>query len=244
MSPATGPRPDPRRRFHRDEQLRLNARRTEHLSWLGLVRTGKTALEVGAGLGDIASFFAGRGCRTTVTEGRAELVEMIRAGQSLVQSRQASVLDLERCPAVPMFRADYAVCYGVLHLISTPAEALAFLRACATPTGVLLLETPVSASRDESLNPCEEPTGEADGSISGKGCRPTRLWVWNTLKRLYPHVYLPRSQPCHDAFPLDWAGTIGTPNPRAVFVASMTALYSSRLAGELLEVQHPAGREA
>ncbi|MCC6968727.1 MAG: methyltransferase domain-containing protein [Phycisphaerales bacterium] len=236
-------KPDPRRVFHTNEQLRLNARRTEHLAWLGVVRPGKSVLEVGAGLGDLTMFFTSRGCKVGVTDGRADLVEMTRAGQSMATSRQASVLDLERCPAVPGFRAEIVVCYGVLHLISTPGEVLGFLRACSAPTGMLLLETRVSAGRDESLNPCEEPTDRPDGSISGRGCRPTRPWVWNTLKKLYPHVYLPRSQPCHDEFPLDWAGTIGTPTPRAVFVASMTPLNNPRLAGELLDTQHAAGTE-
>lgn len=240
---SVSPRPDPRRVFHTNEQLRLNARRTEHLAWLGLVRPGRAVVEVGAGLGDLTMFFTSRGCKVSATEGRAELVELTRAGQSMVTSRQALVLDLERCPPVPSFRAEIAVCYSVLHLISKPAEALAFLRACATPTGILFLETPVSAARDESLNPCIEPTDRPDGSISGHGCRPTRPWVWNTLKKLYPHVYLPRSQPCHDEFPLDWAGAIRTPTPRAVFVASMTPLNSPRLAGELLDTQHAAGTE-
>ncbi len=238
-----GAKPDPRRVFHTNEQLRLNARRTEHLAWLGVVRPGKSVLEVGAGLGDLTMFFTSRGCKVSVTDGRADLVEMTRAGQSMATSRQATVLDLERCPAVPGFRAEIAVCYGVLHLISTPAEALAFLRGCAAPTGMLLLETRVSAGREEALNPCAEPTDRVDGSISGRGCRPTRAWVWNTLKRLYPHVYLPRSQPCHDEFPLEWAGVMGTPSPRAVFVASMTPLKNPRLAGELLETQHAAGSE-
>lgn len=237
------PKPDPRRIFHTNEQLRLNARRTEHLAWLGVVRPGRAVLEVGAGLGDLTMFFTSRGCKVSVTEGRADLVEMTRAGQSMVTSKQASVLDLEKCPPIAPFRAEIAVCYSVLHLISTPAEALAFLRACATPTGILLLETPVSAGPDESLNPCAEPTDQPNGSISGRGCRPTRLWVWNTLKKLYPQVYVPRSQPCHDEFPLNWTGTIGTPNPRAVFVASMAPLNNPRLAGKLLDTQHAAGAE-
>lgn len=238
-----GAMPDPRRVFHSDEQLRLNARRLEHLAWLGVVRPGKAVLEVGAGLGDLTMFFTSRGGNVTVTEGRPGLVELIRAGQGQVPSKRAAVLDLEKCPAIPILRADIVMCASVLHLISKPAEALAFLRSCAAPTGILLLETPVSAARDESLNPCVESTDRPDGSISGHGCRPTRPWVWNTLKKLYPHVYLPRSQPCHDEFPLDWAGTIRTPTARAVFVASMAPLNNPRLAGELLDAQHPAGTE-
>lgn len=240
---SASPRPDPRRIFHSNAQLRLNARRTEHLAWLGLVRPGRSVLEVGAGLGDLTMFFTSRGCKVSVTDGRPELVELTRAGQSMATSRQASVLDLEKCPPIPMYRAEIAMCYGVLHLIEKPAEALAFLRACASPNGMLLVETPVSAARDASLNPCAEPTDRPDGSISGRGCRPTRLWLWNTLKALYPHVYVPRSQPCHDEFPLDWTGVIGTPTPRAVFVASMMPLNNPRLAGDLLDRQHAAGTE-
>jgi hypothetical protein len=41
-------------------------------------------------------------------------------------------------------------------------------------------------------------------ALRGVGCRPTRLWVYNRLKRLFPFVYLPSTQPTLPDFPTEW----------------------------------------
>jgi len=69
------------------------------------------------------------------------------------------------------------------------------------------------------------------------GCRPTRGWIWQQLARLFPHVYLPRTQPNHEQFPVDWS-TPDSARPagltRAVFVAARRPLANDMLASELL----------
>jgi 16S rRNA A1518/A1519 N6-dimethyltransferase RsmA/KsgA/DIM1 with predicted DNA glycosylase/AP lyase activity len=54
---------------------RFNARRLEHLATLGLDLWDKTVLEVGAGVGDLTSFFLDRGCKVTSVEARAENIQ-------------------------------------------------------------------------------------------------------------------------------------------------------------------------
>jgi hypothetical protein len=47
--------------FHNLRSLRMNARRLEHLM---LPDGSRSALEVGAGIGDLSAFFLDRGCFT------------------------------------------------------------------------------------------------------------------------------------------------------------------------------------
>jgi hypothetical protein len=50
----------------------MNARRREHLAGLGLPIAGRDVLEVGAGIGDLTSFFLDRGCSVASIEPRPE----------------------------------------------------------------------------------------------------------------------------------------------------------------------------
>jgi len=58
--------------FRSFQYLRMNARRLEHLAGLGLPIAGRDVLEVGAGIGDLTSFFLDRGCSVTAIEPRPE----------------------------------------------------------------------------------------------------------------------------------------------------------------------------
>jgi len=78
-------------------------------------------------------------------------------------------------------------------------------------------------------------------ATSGIGCRPTRSWVLRRLRERFEHVYIPRTQPASDQFPVDWAsGSSPSPLTRAIFVASRTPIVSSALTEELLLVQSAA----
>jgi 16S rRNA A1518/A1519 N6-dimethyltransferase RsmA/KsgA/DIM1 with predicted DNA glycosylase/AP lyase activity len=46
--------------FHSNHYLRMNQRRLEHLASLGLPLSGRTVLELGAGIGDLSTFFLDR----------------------------------------------------------------------------------------------------------------------------------------------------------------------------------------
>jgi len=76
-------------------------------------------------------------------------------------------------------------------------------------------------------------------SVSGIGCRPTRLWVLNRLKSLLGWGYIPRTQPHHVDFPTDWAHTSIQTMHRSIFVGSRTPLSLPTLADSV-----PATQEA
>jgi SAM-dependent methyltransferase len=223
-------------RFHSLHYQRHNQRRQEHLASLGLPLAGRSVLEVGAGVGDHASFFLDRGCAVTLTEGRAENLAALR---QRFPGGDVRALDLERPD--PDFRDTFEVvyCYGVLYHLGTPAAALDFLAArCRS---LLLLETCVDPGPEDRLVLFQEPSG-AENALHGVGCRPSRSWLFRELSQRFAFVYVPLTQPWHEEFPLDW--TQPPANPflvRAVLVASREPLDNALLVGELLERQQRMG---
>ncbi len=95
---------------------------------------------------------------------------------------------------------------------------------------LLLLETCVSFGGHEALNPVDELRSDPMQSFRGGGCRPTRPWIMNRLKSLFAHVYVPRTQPAHEEFPLDWTGPQPTGRlTRTTFVASRRPIVNEQI---------------
>lgn len=86
-------------------------------------------------------------------------------------------------------------------------------------------------------------TGEAQAkptqAWSGIGCRPTRAWIFRELQGLFEHVYLPKTQPWHEEFPIDWTAPEKhkAELQRAVFIASREPLDGAALTRSLVPVQ-------
>lgn len=96
------------------------------------------------------------------------------------------------------------------------------------------LETCVSFGNEEAINPCSEPAESASQAVSGQGCRPTRIWVFNQLKKYFDFVYMPITQPNHEEFPLDWSSEPQNNTlTRSVFIASKTPLDNPLLIEEI-----------
>lgn len=210
--------------FRTYEYQRHNQRRQEHLASLELPLAGRSVLEVGAGVGDHTSFFLDRGCTVTTTEGRPENVGRLRARFPALDVR---LLDLDPPPDVPV-PADVVYCYGLLYHLGDPEPALRYLASCAG--ALLLLETCVSYGDEESVNVVEEPKASPSQAVSGRGCRPTRPWIWARLLESFEHVYATTTQPWHEQFPLDW--TVAPADgrlTRAVFVGSRQPLDNPQL---------------
>lgn len=214
---------------------RHNQRRQEHLASLGLSIAGKTILEVGAGIGDHTSFFIDRECQVTSTDGRQELLDILRERYSQANT---FLWDIEFPPADDIPKCQIVYAYGILYHTRKPQVVLENLASLCTE--MLLLETCVSFGDEELINLTSETLDDPTQALGGTGCRPTRLWVYKSLKNLFPFVYVTKRQPWHEEFPVDWTNTASRERGRlnrSIFVASRTDLNNLELSTELLEYQ-------
>ncbi|MHC4915529.1 MAG: class I SAM-dependent methyltransferase [Planctomycetota bacterium] len=219
--------------FHSHHYLRHNARRLEHLASLRIPVAGASVLEVGAGVGDHSHYYLDRGCRVTITEVREENLACLRRRYPGVAVRR---LDMES--PVPLEGSPFEIvhCYGLLYHLSDPEGALKFM--AENCSRVLFLETRVAFGEGEELRAVAEDRADPTQACSGRGCAPTRAWLLARLRGLFEHVYVPRTQPNHEEFPLDWSSPEQRPGiGRAVFVASRQAIENDLLAADLPDRQ-------
>lgn len=224
----------PEQEFHSDFYLRHNARRLEHLASLDLPVTNLSVLEVGAGIGDHSHFYIDRGCKITITEAREENLVYLRKRYPNID---VQCLDLESPSGLSGAPFDITHCYGLLYHLSKPEEALSFL---AQQTGsMLFLETCVSFGDGDKINLIDEPQSNPTQAFSGVGCRPTRSWVFNQLKRHFEYVYMPLTQPCHPEFPINWSAPEqhSSPLQRSVFIASRNHIENPHLTASIPMLQ-------
>lgn len=139
-----------------------------------------------------------------------------------------SALDVEKPHKLTSDAIDIVFAYGLLYHLTDPSAALDWMaKHCR---GFLLLETVVTLGDAVEMNPVYEQGEMASESFHSRGCRPTRPWVWRELKKLFPHVYVPTTQPAHPEFPLLWRlpdGSTPKSGPhaaRAIFIGSMQPL--------------------
>jgi len=221
------------RAFSSWEYQRINARRLEHLASLGMEWSGKTVWEVSAGIGDLTSFFLDRSCSVTVSDVRTEVLEIL--------SERFSFLHVERfnfdepSSTIPgVF--DCVFCYGSLYHSSNPSVAIAQMaKACKQ---VFLLECCVSPGDDLNVNPVSEDRNHPTQSFHGVGCRPTRRWLFESLKANFEFVYCPITQPSHEQFPIEWTTAKNDQGLlRSIFIAARSPIDNALLKANLLEKQ-------
>lgn len=219
--------------FRSDTYTRHNARRLEHLASLGIPVRGMTVLEVGAGIGDHSHYFIDRECRMVITEAHPENLRYLR---HRYPEHDVRFLNIES-PAPPTGAPfDLVYCYGLLYHLSNPEQALTFLSA--TCRKMLFLETCLSHG-DDNRRVVEDGDGATE-AYSGIGCRPTRSWLFGKLRELFEYVYIPRTQPNHEEFPIDWTDPAKHRMDifkRAIFVASRERIDNDMLVPTLLDRQ-------
>ena len=207
----------------------INKLRMDHLDSLGLDLDNKEVLELGAGIGSLTPFFLNKGCRVVCVEGRMDNVNRLRGRRLNVVQHD---LD-EGLPADGPF--DIVFAFGILYHLQRPAKALAaWSEVCDE---LLLLELCVTPGDDIEVNWCEETIADLRSSINGVGCRPTRPWVFEELRKHFDYVYVPTTRPDHEEFPADWNNITTKGLTRAFFIASKQKLDNPLLKPELLMQQ-------
>jgi SAM-dependent methyltransferase len=188
--------------FRNPDYQRYIQRRLEHLASLNLPISRSTVLEVGAGIGELTSFFLDRECKVVATDARVDSLTSLKAKLPELDAR---VLDLEN-PGTTLGDDeifDLVFCYGVLYHLSRPAEAIRYM---ASHTGkMMILETRVSPGSGEFFHPYPENRDQPSQALSGQGCRPTRDWIFNRLRDNFAFVYMPITQPHRPNFITDWS---------------------------------------
>lgn len=213
---------------------RHNVARLMHLDSLGLDLKNKSVLEFGAGIGDHTYYYLIKGCNVTSTDAREELIETI----SNRFSNATKVLDVEKDIAKinNLEFHDIIHCYGLLYHISNPDS---FLRTLKGKCNLLLLETCVSHDyRKDDAYIVAENKDSPTQAMSGNGCRPTRSWIIDIIREIFPYVYLPIHQPNHEEFPKDWTTEIEDRSKpiRAIFIGSTNRLNSELLTEDLIKI--------
>lgn len=205
--------------YHR----RCVRRRQEHLATLALPIENSSVLELGAGSGEHISFFLDRNCRVTSTDGREAMLELIRARFPEVRTMQ---LDLDNPPTDMSEVFDVVYCCGVLYQLTKPAQAIDFLtKRCGRLMFMQSVVTPLDDTA--SIHLIVDPKQAVPMTLAGMGCKPTRRWIFDELKKHFPFVYVPLTQPYHQDYPTDWANPPARPGLVASFVASREALDPS-----------------
>jgi SAM-dependent methyltransferase len=217
--------------FRGERYVQINGRRLEHLAALRLPLFGRSVLEVGAGIGDLATFFIDRDCTVTLTDGRRENLDVLR---SLHPHAKAFLLDLDDPDLSFRERYDIVFCYGTLYHLAHPAQAIAYMAERCKE--MLLLETCVSLGEGRSVRQVVERSAP-DQALAGIGSRPTRAWVRDQLRRRFEFVYLPRAQPADPEFPTDWTRKPQCDRTRAIFVAFRSPLNNPLLTTSIPEHQ-------
>lgn len=207
-----------------------NVARLQHLESLGLDLDRKSVLELGAGVGDHTMFYLHRNCEVLAVDGRPECVRMLK--QRLGVDARVMDFDREAEQIEKLGRFDIVHCYGLLYHLANPQE---FLLKVSKVGSMLLLETCVSMGDGLQVQSIHEAAGVPSQALHGKGCRPTREWVFETLNLYYPFVYATKTQPKHCEFPVEWTLLPGRPSglTRAVFVASHFPVTSAQLLDHL-----------
>lgn len=216
--------------FHSWNYLRHNPRRLEHLSSLRISIRGCSVLEIGSGIGDHSHYYLDRGWAITITESRKKNLDYLRNRYPDVDIQ---FLNMEN--PLPLVKGPFDVvhCYGLLYHVNNPQKALSFISQYCRH--LLFLETRVSFGDDLNINPVEEDADSPSEALSGIGCRPTRLWVLTEMKKHFEYVYIPRTQPNHEEFPLDWTSPESHQGPsRAIFIGSREPINNEMLSTELL----------
>jgi SAM-dependent methyltransferase len=205
----------------------LNDARLTHLASLDLPLTGRSVLEVGAGVGHLTRFFLDRNCRIVATEGRAENADELARRLPEVDVHRADVEEsLEH-----LGRFDVVLCYGLLYHLENPIRALRNMSEVCSD--LLLIETQVCDTDVPVLRLEDEPTF-VNQSLRGFAHRPSPSYLAIALNRIgFDYVYSPARPPAHEDFQFTRLANLETERSgamlRGVFVASRRELDNATL---------------
>jgi 2-polyprenyl-3-methyl-5-hydroxy-6-metoxy-1,4-benzoquinol methylase len=214
--------------FEQPEYLAINEARLAHLESLQLPLEGKTVLDVGCGIGQLACFFVERGCKVVCVDGREQNIAALR---SRFPELVGHLINVETSPLSQFGMFDIVFCYGLLYHLENPIAALRNMASVCK--GLMLLETMICDHALPVLRIVDESAAFSQ-ALHGLACRPSPNYIVLALNRVgFPFIYSSKVPPHHLEFQFAWENNLdwlraGRPM-RCVFVASRTELQNSNL---------------
>ncbi len=231
------------RQFLAPHYRRINARRMEHLASLNLPIADRTVLELGAGIGELSTFFLDRGCTVTSIEGRAENIEIHNRDLEILKPAvnwagrpKLMQADLNHPGKVRVDACDIVFCYGLLYHLSNPVDFLEWLPTKCRQ--ILILETVVTFD-DESVVRRVTEAPNPTQALQGDAVRPSRRFVFESIAKNFEYSYMPTTQPAHEQFPLTWRGEIANKASfaRSIFIGSREPIENPLLGATIPSAQ-------
>ena len=237
----------------------INNARLEHLATLGLDLHNKSVIELGAGIGRLTDFFLRRDNSVLVTEGRPELVKLMKKkaykhanprllGVEVLDIEKAEIKEIELLISstrttsnteTPLKEESLGFqvifCYGLLYHLSSPSSAIYFFGQLANrQNGLLLLETVIDQSTETFIQVNE--TDQSNQAL-GFGSRPNPEYVMQLIRDNFKYAYVSKTQPNHPDFQTE-SSSINerTGRSRMIFIGSNTKLDNHHLSSKVPKV--------
>jgi 2-polyprenyl-3-methyl-5-hydroxy-6-metoxy-1,4-benzoquinol methylase len=201
--------------FCKKAPLEINMARIEHIKTLNLNFENKKILETGCGgKGDFTMFLLKNGASVTLNDARIENIKHLLELNNLDLEYNTTDLNVK---IEDHEKYDIIFCYGTLYHLHNPIMGIENMyKLC---NGFLLLSTVVNSKNDISIDYVSEDSNSKEQSYTNIGCRPSRKWVMNELKKHFKFVYTSKTQPNHPDFKTDWT-VQHTDTCRAIFLAT------------------------
>jgi SAM-dependent methyltransferase len=211
--------------------LEINRARIQHLDTLKLNFANKSVLETGCGgKGDITRYLLSKNAIVTLNDYRQENIMSLM--NALQRRLEFNTWDLNK----PLMlkndkKFDIIICYGTLYHLNKPADAIRHLSQSCNE--FIVLSTCTNGQNDRSVNVTKEDIGANNQAGDGFGCRPGRLFLYETLRNNFNFVYCVKTQPRHKDFPLKFP-TNTNPYARNVMIGSHIRLENDLLTDEFI----------
>jgi len=199
------------------EALNLVEKQIAHINSLKLPFKCKSVLEVGSGpLGKYTEFMIEQGGDVTCLDVRQDHLDALNRKFSNLKTVVGDMN--EEC-----IHGLYDIIFsaGNLYHLSKPAECIKHMAEHCTE---FLLISSAVINGHQGIDYVTEPTNDSAQAFNGTGCRPSREWIYAELKKYFKYVMIPRSQPNHMDFIIDWTlGKVYNHALRAIFIATNNA---------------------
>lgn len=216
--------------FFSKEPTFINSARWNHFLSLNLPIQNKNILEPGCGPGIFTQKFIDLSCNVYSMEARSELVKYHNANISNSKIIHFN-LESEDWTKVPI--CDITFAYGILYHLKNPDNFIK--KISEKTTQFCIIETALSLdNNNDDIHNVNENLHSLPQSFTGIGCRPTRRYIWNLMKKNFDYVYMPLTQPLHPDFPTQF-NTSSHHTHRFIIIGSKIHLNNSQLSDQFIK---------